>query len=233
LVAPSAVPPLSTRFHPALTTEILVAVIADLNSMKNIGDATIVAVAFVATFAPFEIFRGTGIAPDFAFTFTAIIAATYSGDAVRASIIFTSKALFHINAVHTEIFFTGSTVLLPTTIQAVALVAVIAHGTHAISIILIFLHAVMTVLLLAIIASEILCSILIICELIIIHSQHMTITRKIAATFQANICLSTQIIIVTGEESMKDGFRISFLSPLQRELQVLQQAFLPPFNDTV
>ena len=84
---------------------------------------------------------------------------------------------------------TGSAVPLPTTIQAVALVAVIAHGTHAISIIIIFLHAVMTVLLLAIVASEILCSIL-----IIRHSQHMTITstfitRKIAATFQADNCL--------------------------------------------
>ena len=85
---------------------------------------------------------------------------------------------------------TGSAFPLTTTIQAVALVAVIAHGTHAKSNIL---HAVMTVLLLAIIASEILCSIL-----IFIHSQHMTITRKIAVAFQANICSATQIIIVTG-----------------------------------
>jgi hypothetical protein len=74
---------------------------------------------------------------------------------------------------------TGSAVPLPTTIQAVALVAVIAHGTHAISIILIFLHAVMTVLLLAIVASEILCSIF----RIISHIYHFIVYGKIVITF--------------------------------------------------
>ena len=124
---------------------------------------------------------------------------------------------------------TGSAVPLPTTIQAVALVAVIAHGTHAISITLIFLHAVMTVLLLAIVASEILCSIF----RIISHIYHFIVCGKIVITFQANNYSATQIIIVTGEESMKVGFSISFLSPILWELQILQRALFPPLNDTV
>ena len=176
-----------------MTTEILVAVIADLNSM-NIEDATIDAVAFVAYLAPFHSISisDTVITPDFVDA-TIIIVATYFGDTVEASIIFTLKALFHSRAVHTIPMTTGRAFPLPTTIQAVALVAVIAHGTHAISIILFLLLTLVAVVFHAIIASEILCSIL-----IFIHSQHMTITRKIAVAFQANICSATQIIIVTG-----------------------------------
>mmetsp|Transcript_3444 Transcript_3444/g.4999 ORF Transcript_3444/g.4999 Transcript_3444/m.4999 type:complete len:190 (-) Transcript_3444:585-1154(-) len=189
--------------------------------MKNIGVATIDAVGFITTFAPTESIAifSTVITRDF--VGTASIAAPYFGDTVRASILVTLRALFEINAVHTITIVTGSTDIYFLTVKAVSSFTLIARTTNVIhtSIIL----TILTILFRAVIASVLLCSIeFVVCR----HIQHIMLivsipNWKVATALQAATCSTTQIIIESGEESMKIGFSISLLSPHFWELQIL------------
>jgi hypothetical protein len=147
LAASRAVPPLFTFIHSALTTERLLAVKAELNSM-NIGGTTFLAVAYTATIAASKniINNNTARAPDVVGTTTvALCFRNTCGTIIRL----TSITSFEITACHTPPNITTSAAPLPTTIRAVAPFALFAHRTDIIHAIIL---TIMTVVCNAIIA---------------------------------------------------------------------------------
>ena len=150
--------------HPAFTAETLITDIAVINRMNCISVAVmaIKAVLSIAISAQFESMTvpDTRLAPDLFLTFlTAIVAPSSFGDAGQANNQVTLSALFRRLAVNTEKFVTGRTVPLSTTIQTVIPVAGPTKVTYAIIILPILFRTTVTVVLHAIIAGDILCSV--------------------------------------------------------------------------